>query len=650
MGLHENWRRATPWLVVAAALLHAGVFMGCAVAKYGSFSFTDIDLAILNQTAWNMIHGDLVSAGQGHATIFNGGHVFLILLVLAPLYALFQSPVTLLCMQSLALASGAWPVYLIGRRLLTPTAGAFLALSYLVYPAMNYVDLYEFHPIAFSTPLLLFMFQAYLTRRRAWFFATMVLALMCREDIAIPVFAFGLFAAILALRAPRGERAAQLAWCLPPLIVSVLWFLICLGYIQPRFRPPAPAGEAESLGMLGFYSWLGNSPGEILRNALLQPGRLIKAVLIPAKLVYIRDLLIPLGFTSLLSPSAFVMVLVSLSEGLLSQRFTHYSIVYQYSSIITPWVFVSAAYGLRNLTKLWRLTHYRSLIASLVLLGSLASAALIGPLPSLPARARTWQVTTQDLARERLLARVPEHAPVVCTFRYGPRLSNRPRLYHFYHVYAQARSPNFAAAARAAQQQCDWALVDFDDPITFNDFYSPEGDAAIHAFLSDGQWELVESVDATALFRRGKQANMGLVKQIGPEAIPHPLNVPLSPVLNLRGYDLTLTNALGMAMLDTRVYLELSEAIPVDLILRVQIIDPRTNDIVIDAPFWAPYRIYPTSRWVPGAVMLQRARSPVPTTLASGTYDVAILLMIRMNLTDYSGRTCYRSAGMLTIP
>ena len=65
----------------------------------------------------------------------------------------------LVTVQALALASGALPVFWLGRKYLRSERAAFgLALVYLIYPPLQWLALDEFHPGALACPLLLYAF------------------------------------------------------------------------------------------------------------------------------------------------------------------------------------------------------------------------------------------------------------------------------------------------------------------------------------------------------------------------------------------------------------------------------------------------------------------------------------------------------------
>ena len=608
--------------------IYAIVFSLIALFRYHSFSFHDIDLAVINQIFWNTVHGNLIVENMGSATILNGGHVFLIALVLGPVYWLYQSPLTLLILQTVALALGAWSLFLIARNLVDEKPALVISFCYLIYPALNYVNLFEFHPIAFSTPLLLFMFLFY-QRKRWWLFLLfMFLALICREDVAIPVFAFGVFATIMALRTPREERKKAWKWGLVPLCSGLFWFIFCVKFLQPHFRLPELKTATGESGMLSFYGWLGQTPGEILRTLLLRPGYVLKGIFIRPKLIYLRDLFLPTAFFSFLSPPHLVMVLISSVEGLLSQRFTHFSIRYQYSSIITPFVFVSAVYGLRNLLR-WKMLSGKKYIPALLILGcSIYSAAAFGPLVNLPSGFKMWRLAEEDSARRKLIEEIPESAPVIATFEFTPKLSSRPRLFYWYHVYTVSRRPEFAPNVEAAQNNCLYALVDFDDWLTFYDFYTPRGYRQIYQFLTDGDWELVSTINSLALFKKGEETELGVVDIVSRAEEETSQSIPGLSQLGFAGFSAEEEESLGYPVIKLSVDLECRGGIKDDLLLLARFVSRAEPGRGFQQFFFAPYRIYPNSRWKPGDIVRQKCGLLVPENSPPGAYDL-ILTLIR---------------------
>ena len=620
-GQRKN-RNYKGYVLLGFIILYIAIFSLVAHLKYQSFSFQDMDLAAINQAFWNATRGNFIHHDLGQSVLFSG-HKWAICFFLLPIYALFPGSLTLLFLQSLALGLGAWAVYLIARAELNPRFGLLFSFSYLIYPALNYVNLYEFHPLAFATPLLLFAFYFYQKRRWGLFILLIVISLAVREDVAIPVFGMGLFALLQGILSRDEKFWTRFKWGLTPVFLALLWFLVCT-----KFTPVKSTSTMES-----FYSWLGGSPGEILKTIIFHPVIVLKGVLIRPKLLYLLYLFVPLGFVSLLSPSALIMVLVALAEALLSQRFTHFSIRYQYSSIITPLIFISAIYGVRNILK-WKFfsrdkkksKSFPVIIFMVILICSVTSALTLGPLPRLPEGIKLWRFTEEDGVRESLVEMVPPRIPVITTFAFAPKLSTRPQLFFFYHVYSVSGHANFRPYIPASQKACRYALIDFDDWLTFYDFYSPEGYKSVFNYLIDGEWQLVTMVNSLALFRKSAHPYLGVVGSISKGDKVQLRNIGGIPELKFAGFNLEKKTIFDQPVINLEIDLKCENRINDNILLAARFTSRADRSKGFQQFFFAPYRIYPTSLWRPGEIVRQSCNILVPQEMLMGDYDLTLTL------------------------
>src|SRR5262249_48834307 len=125
----------------------------------------------------------------------------------------------LLGFQTLALASGAWPLYRLGTRLGgEPRFGLIAGVAYLLYPPLRSVNLSEFHPIALATPRLLFALDAALERRPWPMLAACVWSVLCKQEVAVVVACLGLWYA----GHWRQPRALLLS------VAGLTWFCVAL--------------------------------------------------------------------------------------------------------------------------------------------------------------------------------------------------------------------------------------------------------------------------------------------------------------------------------------------------------------------------------------------------------------------------------------
>src|SRR5262249_20547161 len=158
------------------------------------------DLGNLDQAVWNTLHGHpfrFTNRGNdwlGPPTRL-GIHIEPILLLLAPLYLIHAGPETLLVTQTLALALGGLPLFLLARRRLPelPLVGAAFVVAYLVAPQLLGEALWDFHPVALATPLLLAALLALDAQRYIWFAIAATLAALTKEDVALSLVPLGLW-------------------------------------------------------------------------------------------------------------------------------------------------------------------------------------------------------------------------------------------------------------------------------------------------------------------------------------------------------------------------------------------------------------------------------------------------------------------------
>jgi len=630
-------------LLIALIVGFVILFSFLAYIKYVSFSFHDMDLATINQTFYNTLHGRFISHAYGKATIM-GGHKWIIIIPLIPIYALFPSPLTLLFLQALAFGLAAWPIYLLSKNLLNPGFGLLFAFCYLIYPAMNYAELYEFHPICFATPLLLFLFYYLYKKKWGLFLLFTLLSLSVREDVTIPVFGIGLFSLLQGCRQSGQRPWPRFKWALVLLCLSVFFVILdlkLLPTLASRFNP-----ETASSSMVeSFYGWLTGPPTELPGKIFAHPQL---GILRTPKLRYLLHLFIPLGFLSLLSPASLIMVLVSLAEGLLSSRFTHFSIRYQYSAIIIPFVFISAIYGTKNILQWKWFKGKQKYLAICILIFSVGSAVILGPLFRLPEGMREWKITEEDQARQSLVNMIPPSSPMVATFGFIPKLSMRPQIFWFYHIYASPRIPGFGLHIPEIQKSGEYALIDFNDWLTFYDFYTPNGDRAINKFFREGRWGVEESVNNLVLFKKDYSGRFSLIEKVRNPLIQSPLNLEVIPGVKLLGFDLHQTDLERMLLLDFSCYMELSQRFPGGLLLNPTFVSRNDPGVSFQQPMFAPYRILPSNRWEPREIYKQRCRILVPSGLPPGGYDLRLGLLFQKGR-GFEGKIIYQQQNVFNL-
>ncbi|GEM_PF-834933 len=293
------------------------------------------DLGIFDNVLWNTIHGRVLYSSVLQRN-FLGEHVAPVLLLLVPIYRIFPSPCTLLAVQAMALAIAAFPVFWIGAEKLGRRPAYVLLVAYFVNRAILGAAFFDFHEIALAVPLLSFALYYSEHRRDAAFLIALFAALLCKEEVALIVGAFGVY---LWMRRGWGRLPLVL------MAVGILVFLIDYQIVLPMFRGrPAPYVDR--------YSYLGDTIPAIVHTMLRHPVFVIQHVLEPAKLTYLLQLFGSVAFLPLLSPIYLVPVAPTLVRIVMSGLPPEYSMDFHYSAELIPFVFFSAVFGARRLSVL----------------------------------------------------------------------------------------------------------------------------------------------------------------------------------------------------------------------------------------------------------------------------------------------------------
>src|SRR6266567_3296873 len=320
-------------LVTLAVLLFAGYFIFYLTGRHDAYITSAEDLGIMDQAIWSTLHGQLF-----HQTIcntvndtncygFNGISRFAIhfepiLFPVSLFYIIWSSPKTLLVLQTLIVASGAFPAFWLARlRLRNELAAVAIALVYLLYPAQQQATIFEFHAVTFTASLLLFTLYFMYTRRTAWLFVFAILSMACKEEIPLVIAFFGLWSIIFQQRWRTG---------LGLVLLSIGW----LGVTLWAYHHFSPTGHPL---LASRYAYLGNGPVEIIRNILLHPKSLISQhVLEHYHRQYLSILLAPVGYLPLLAPWILVLAVPSIAINLFSSDPNQYLGVFHYSAEIVP--------------------------------------------------------------------------------------------------------------------------------------------------------------------------------------------------------------------------------------------------------------------------------------------------------------------------
>jgi uncharacterized membrane protein len=474
-------------------ILYTIFFTILTIRMYDTYYFFDFDLAVNNQVLWTTIHGHPFYTSIFGYNLF-GDHVSPIFLLILPFYAIIPDARLLLFFQSLFLGMGVIPLYLLAKRELGSSYGVIVSLIYILFPALAFANLFEFHPIALSTSLLLFTFLFMNERRFTAFVIFLSFSLFTREDMALVVIMFGVYALI---------RKMGSKWVIFPIALGVIWALITVGIIMPTLAP---------IGFLHYerYTHLGINSKEIILTIIQRPLYVLSYMFSPEKVRYLIELLSSLAFLPLMSPLEMIMTIPVFGLNLLSSWGSQQTLAYHYNVQIIPFLFIASIFSLKRLKDAFEKTSLKRwwrVWIILIVTFSIGSCAILSPLPQVLSTPSYYISDQKDVARQKMIDLIPPEASVMATFNFLPRLSHRMDVYSYHHWYMRGYIDRF----HGNLDMVEYILMDFDDYYMNNSFRSIEGDMRQKGLLRDPSWSIVALSQKMVLLKRNYRSAYSFV-------------------------------------------------------------------------------------------------------------------------------------------
>ncbi|GAA3372323.1 DUF2079 domain-containing protein [Streptomyces sannanensis] len=398
---HPSTGRRDPF-VLAAVLFVA--YATVSVCRYWRLETRSWDLGIFEQAIRAYAHLQVPVADlKGPGTNILGDHFSPVTALLAPLYRLFPSPVTLLVAQAALFALSAVPVTRAAARLLGRGQGLALGVAYgLSWGIQRAVD-FDFHEICFAVPLLAFSLEALLAHRWRAALGWALPLVLVKEDLGVTVAAV---AVVVAIRA-RQESPRTVPYALGVAVFGVLATLVTLTVVIPAFNST------------GAYDYWGKVDG----------GGNPLTTAVGVKLSTLAWLLLPTtGLLALRSPLLLV-ALPTLGWRFLSSDDHYWGTDWHYNAVLMPVILLAFADAVdiaRRSSRHWLRAYARHAPAcaaavALTLTTELPLSALTDP--------ATYRRSPDVVAAEKLLERIPDGATVEANIGPVSRLTSRCQVY-----------------------------------------------------------------------------------------------------------------------------------------------------------------------------------------------------------------------------
>jgi uncharacterized membrane protein len=434
--------------------------------RFGTFGF---DLGIYDQGVWlvSQLRDPFVTV-RG-LNLF-GHHMNVFLLALAPFYAFGAGVEFLLAVQLLAQASGAVAMFLLGRDILKSRwCGVALAITLLLNPTYQWLLWEFFHPDAVAIGPLLFAYWAARERRWGWYTVAAIIALSCKEDVALAIAVLGLLVAF-RVRSDRRRMALGLGLVvvgvLTPLVIAsradwkfILGLVFVLGgaWIALDRRTDWRVGAAVTAsaatwfilatqvliphfnGVGRFYDTffgpeLGDTPADIARNVAQHPSLAIERMTEASRQTWYWRMLAPFAVFPLVCLRAFAIALPMVAINVLTSFPYTRDYRFHYSALVVAGCAVATVEAIAWIQRVSGGSEIvRNAAVVVVLVAAGTTTVLWGASPLARDYEQIWPLHADphQAVQEHAVAMVPEDAAVSAQYNIVPHITHRARVYEF---------------------------------------------------------------------------------------------------------------------------------------------------------------------------------------------------------------------------
>lgn len=305
--------------LVLAATLAMGIFV---YLGWRHFQFPVLDLGLYNRHMWGLVRLDF-SANPLKGFNLLGDHSHFILFLLAPVYALFQTPATLLVVQVLCISLSGWPIYLIAKKYFkNKTIAAAWLVPYFIYFGFWSALAYPFHVSAVAVLPLAWALYFLLEKNYRYLIPTLILMILVKEDMPLVAIMMGLYIIIIQRKYWLGTIIAA---------ASGLYFIFVLKFWLPTIS-----------GIRYYYTDTAVPLGDFIKN----PAVVSRAFFSPReKFDNILSMLLSFAGLSLVGIEIFILLLPIWMGRFLSVQYWRWTSEQHYSANQGPILAAAAIIG-----------------------------------------------------------------------------------------------------------------------------------------------------------------------------------------------------------------------------------------------------------------------------------------------------------------
>ncbi|MFD3518116.1 DUF2079 domain-containing protein [Streptomyces sp. NPDC058657] len=479
--------RAVAWSVTGLFFV---LYATVAVLRNNRMLNAGFDLGIFEQAIAAYARGQApIVELKGPGFNLLGDHFHPILVLVAPVYRLFPSGVTLLVVQSALLALACFPLTRWAHRAVGPVAALVVGCGVGASWGVVSAAAKDFHEIAFAVPLLAFSAVA-LGQRRWWAGALWATPLLLvKEDLGLTLAAVGAYIGWQALRERRAARPAT-----PPAGTRSRLLLgagvVVLGVAGTAVEMLVLLPAMNPSGAFAYWNQIpgdGASPsGNVLQLALgvLWP---------PMKWLLLLMLAAPVAFVGVRSPLLLLCV-PTLAWRFVAGNEHYWQPGFHYSAILMPVLFAGFVDVLSRRKDLLSGPRRRRALAFSAAFTAVTAA--VYPLHDLVLPS-SWQTPRHVTVAREILDLIPDGDTVASSNRLAPMLTSRTTV----SLVCYGTGPDPAHPTALPADPPRWVVSDRTDPTVKVPCPTARTEQMLRLYREHGYVEVTER-DGITLLRR----------------------------------------------------------------------------------------------------------------------------------------------------
>lgn len=444
----EKWISA---VMIVATVYYIVVFCLYSVLLHAIFYTQAFDAGIFDQAIW-LFSRLLTPFVTVRGLNSFGDHVSIYQIFLSPLFWLWDNINVLYIVQSLVLGLGSVFLFYFAReRTQSSWLALIVSLAYLLYPALQNLNLDMFHPEALVLLPMLLALIFLVKEQYPLFYLFLIISLLGKEEVSLTGLFIGLY--LWWFKKNRSHGWAVIG-------ISVFWYLICSRLFMPYFNSLSFFHHEPA-----YSHWF-----QGLMNNLFNPGFYWTNIFHPESLKYYWALLVPLAALPLLSPAIFFLIIPSVAVNVLSGVGYLRSIDYHYNYVEIAILFVALVEGLRyiasnEINPRIKMAAAAALliIFSIIFNLRLSHFPLFSQFSLIQGKMAILNSDENIKIKYEALRLVPKDAKVTASYTLVPHLSHRQEIYLFPNPFIETLWGQWfqeGKGAPPAEGHVDYVVID----------------------------------------------------------------------------------------------------------------------------------------------------------------------------------------------